>query len=172
MCNDRGPDVSIECAAGEYAKGWAHYFEMMLGLETDTSEIVNEMIASTRNFGSCGITGVYVGFVSSPCFPVSSLYILTSSQTNHFNIGSLMERGIRLIGNGQAPVHKYWESLLKMIQDKQITPMKMVTHRVRLEDLAAVYHAFDKKEDGMQKVFVETKYSFPPCEGSPELKRF
>jgi threonine dehydrogenase-like Zn-dependent dehydrogenase len=64
MCENRGPDVSIECAAGEYAKGWAHYFEMMLGLETDTSELVNEMITSTRNFGSCGITGVYVGFVS------------------------------------------------------------------------------------------------------------
>ena len=27
---------------------------------------------------------------------------LTLPQTNHFNIGSLMERGIRLIGNGQA----------------------------------------------------------------------
>jgi threonine dehydrogenase-like Zn-dependent dehydrogenase len=127
---------------------------MMLGLETDTSELINEMITSTRNFGRCGITGVYVGF------------------TNHFNIGSLMERGIRLIGNGQAPVHLYWESLLKMIQDKQIKPLKMVTHRVRLEDLANVYYAFDKKEDGMQKVFVETKFSFPPCEGSPELKRF
>ena len=63
MVDNRGPDVSIECAAGEYAKGWAHYFEMMLGLETDTSELVNEMITSTRNFGSCGITGVYVGFV-------------------------------------------------------------------------------------------------------------
>ena len=60
----RGPDVSIECAAGEYAKGWTHYFEMLVGLETDTSEIVNEMITSTRNFGRCGITGVYVGFVS------------------------------------------------------------------------------------------------------------
>jgi threonine dehydrogenase-like Zn-dependent dehydrogenase len=59
-----------------------------------------------------------------------------------------------------------------MIQDKQIKPLKMVTHRVRLEDLANVYYAFDKKEDGMQKVFVETKFSFPACEGSPELKRF
>lgn len=64
MCDQRGPDVSIECAAGEYAKGWKHYFEMLLSLETDTSEIVNEMITSTRNFGRCGITGVYVGFVS------------------------------------------------------------------------------------------------------------
>ena len=61
----RGPDVALECVAGEYAKGWAHYFELMLGMETDTSEIVNEMITSVRNFGRCGITGVYVGFVSA-----------------------------------------------------------------------------------------------------------
>jgi hypothetical protein len=39
---------------------------MMLGMETDTSEIVNEMITSVRNFGRYGITGVYVGFVSIP----------------------------------------------------------------------------------------------------------
>ena len=36
----RGPDVALECVAGEYAKGWAHYLELMLGAETDTSEIV------------------------------------------------------------------------------------------------------------------------------------
>ena len=61
----RGADVALECVAGEYAKGWAHYFELMLGMETDTSEIVNEMITSVKNFGRCGITGVYVGFVST-----------------------------------------------------------------------------------------------------------
>ena len=59
-----GPDVALECVAGEYAKGWAHYFELMLGAETDTSEIINEMITSVKSFGRCGITGVYVGFVS------------------------------------------------------------------------------------------------------------
>ena len=83
-----------------------------------------------------------------------------------------MERGIRLIGNGQAPVHLYWESLLKMIQDKQIDPLKMVSHRVRIEDLDKVYYKFDDKADGMQKVFVETRFSAPACEGSPELKRY
>jgi threonine dehydrogenase-like Zn-dependent dehydrogenase len=59
-----GPDVALECAAGEYAKGWAHYFEMLLGMETDTSELLNEMITSVKNFGRCGVTGVYVGYVS------------------------------------------------------------------------------------------------------------
>jgi threonine dehydrogenase-like Zn-dependent dehydrogenase len=62
-----GPDVAIECAAGEYAKGWAHWLEMAVGAETDTSEILNEMVEGVRNFGRCGITGVYVGYVS--CLP-------------------------------------------------------------------------------------------------------
>jgi len=154
MVDGRGPDVALECVAGEYAKGWAHYFEIMLGMETDTSEIINEMITSVRNYGRCGITGVYVGF------------------TNHFNIGALMERGIRLIGNGQAPVHLYWEKLLGMIESGEIDPLKMVTHRVKVEDLAKVYYKFEAKEDGMQKVFVQTKFSAPPCEGSPALTTY
>ncbi|GMF72900.1 unnamed protein product [Aspergillus oryzae] len=58
-----GPDVALECAAGEYAKGWAHYFEMLLGMETDTSEILNEMITAVRPFGRIGVTGVYAGYV-------------------------------------------------------------------------------------------------------------
>lgn len=73
MCGRRGPDVSIECAAGEYAKGWTHYFGMLVGLETDTSETVNEMITSTRNFGRCGITGVYIGYVSFAPAPIKCM---------------------------------------------------------------------------------------------------
>ncbi|KZF24773.1 GroES-like protein [Xylona heveae TC161] len=151
-----GPDVALECVAGEYAKGWGHYFEMLFGIETDTSEIVNEMITSVKNFGRCGITGVYAGY------------------TNHFNIGSLMERGVRLIGNGQAPVHLYWEKLLSMIEKGEIDPLRMVSHRVSLDDLDTIYHKFDKRDraDGLQKIFVQTKFSAPPSPGSPQLTRF
>ena len=151
---DAGIDVALECAAGEYAKGWAHYFEIMLGMETDSSELINEMITSCKAFGRCGVTGVYVGF------------------TNHFNIGSLMERGIRLIGNGQAPVHLYWEKLLKMIQEGKIDPLKMVSHRVRVEDMDELYTRYNKREEGMQKVFVQTKASQEPCQGSPALTTY
>ena len=93
-------------------------------------------------------------------------------QTNHFNVGSLMERGIRLIGNGQAPVHKYWHELLEQLQKGKLDCMQMLSHRVRLEDLDKVYYKFEKREDGMQKVFVETKFSFPKAEGSPELTTY
>jgi len=154
MCDGHGPDVALECVAGEYPKGWFHTIQIATGLETDTSEILNEMIESVKNFGRVGITGVYVGY------------------TNNFNIGSLMERGIRFIGNGQAPVHMYWEQLLKKIQSGEIDPLKMVTHRVKMEDLDKVYYKFEKKEDGMQKVFVQTKFSAAPAQGSPKLTEY
>jgi len=154
LCGGRGPDVALECAAGEYAKGWAHWLEMAVGAETDTSEIINEMIEGVRNYGRCGVTGIYVGY------------------TNHFNVGSLMQRGIRLIGNGQAPVHKYWEEMLEMIQKGEVDPGQMISHRVRLEDLDKVYYKFDNKEDGMQKVFAQTKFSFPASKESPVLTKY
>lgn len=85
-----------------------------------------------------------------------------------------MERGIRLIGNGQAPVHKYWEELLEKIKTGELEPLQMVSHRVRIEDIDKVYYQFEKHDpkDLMQKVFVETKHSLPACEGSPPLKRY
>ncbi|KLJ08267.1 oxidoreductase [Blastomyces silverae] len=150
----QGPDVALECAAGEYAKGWAHYIEIMLGAETDTSEILNEMVTSVRNFGRCGITGVYVGY------------------TNHFNIGSLMQRGVRLIGNGQAPVQKYWEHLLSLIESGTLDPLRMVSTRVKLEDLDLVYRMYDERKKGIQKVFVQTKFSKEQFPGSPALAEY
>ena len=83
-----------------------------------------------------------------------------------------MQRGIRLIGNGQAPVHKYWEELLQKIRDGTLDPSVMVSHRVRLDDMDKVYTKFDRKEDAMQKIFVETKFSLPRAQGTPALTTY
>ncbi|KAF5375863.1 hypothetical protein D9615_008180 [Tricholomella constricta] len=63
------------------------------------------MIVSVRKMGRCGVIAAYAGFA------------------NGVNVGALMGKGIRnsptpnieyssLIGNGQAPVHKYWKEIL------------------------------------------------------------
>jgi threonine dehydrogenase-like Zn-dependent dehydrogenase len=109
---------------------------------------------------------------ASPSSSFFSSFSLTHFQTNHFNIGALMERGIMLKGNGQAPVHMYWEKLLKMIQSGELEPLHMVSHRVSLDELDTVYMKFNERMKGMQKVFVQTKFSDPPYKGSPELTRF
>ncbi|KAG8815834.1 hypothetical protein FRC17_000570 [Serendipita sp. 399] len=150
---DKGVDCALECAAGEYAKGIGHKIEMALGLENDTSEILNEMILSVKKFGSIGITGVYAGY------------------TNHFNIGAVMELGIRIIGNGQAPVHKYWEELLHKIQTGEVDPTIMLSHRIDIEDVAKAYRIFDAKQEKMMKIYVQTQFSDPPAKGTPPLTR-
>lgn len=100
-----GVDACIEASGGEYAKTWTHKLELMSGMEQDTSEMINECIYSTRKFGRVGIIGDYVGCKLSNH---SWLWTWTHSATvtNHFNIGAVMERGIRLIGCGQCPVQK------------------------------------------------------------------
>jgi threonine dehydrogenase-like Zn-dependent dehydrogenase len=80
-----------------------------------------------------------------------------------------MQTGIRLIGNGQAPVHRYWERILGLVRRRQIDPLAMVTHRVRLEDIEKLYSMFDKRQHGIQKVFIQTQHSAAPAAGTPAL---
>ncbi|KAH7082831.1 chaperonin 10-like protein [Paraphoma chrysanthemicola] len=148
-----GVDVCIEASGGEYAKSLSHKLELASGMEQDTSEIVNECIYSVRKFGTVGMIADYVGF------------------TNHFNIGAVMERGIRFIGCGQCPVQKYWDELLPMIQNNEVNPLSMVTHRIGMEDLAKAYYLQESRGEGWLKCFVETRFSEPRAEGSPELKK-
>lgn len=113
------------------------------------------MIMAVVPYGTVGITGVYAGF------------------TNHFNIGALMQKGVRFIGNGQAPVHLYWKKILEeYLVPGKIDPRELiVTHRIPLEDVPKCYTEMDKHEQGIVKVFVETKFSSPPSAGAPALTR-
>ena len=117
-----------------------HKVEKALMLETDVSETPNEMIYLVKKFGRIGVIGVYSGY------------------TNHFNIGALMEKGVRFIGNGQAPVHLYWNEILNdYIKTGKFDVSQLVTHRVDIEDFPELYKQFDKRVAGVNKVFVQTK---------------
>ncbi|CCM05158.1 uncharacterized protein FIBRA_07367 [Fibroporia radiculosa] len=149
-----GLDVAMDCGTFHQPKTLVHKVEKALMLETDVSEIVNEMIMSVKKGGRCGIIAAYAGY------------------TNHFNIGALMEKGVRLIGNGQAPVHKWWKEILNdYIIPGKFDPSFIITHRVPLDDFPKLYEAFDKREGGVEKVFVETQFSSPPSVGCPTTTR-
>ena len=132
--------VCIDSTTFHEPKTWLHKIEKTLMLETDVSETPNEMIFLARKFGRIGLIGVYSGF------------------TNHFAIGSLMEKGVRFIGNGQAPVHLYWNEILNdYIIPGKFDPKFMVSHRVDLEEFPDLYRKFDERYAGVLKVFVQTK---------------
>jgi len=148
-----GIDKALDCGTFHEPKTWMHTIQKAAMLETDVPETVNEMIKAVKKGGSVGIIAAYA-------------YI-----TNQFFIGPLMEKGIRLIGNGQAPVAKYWEEILNdYIIPGKFDPIDvMVTHRIDLEQMPKLYTVFDKRELDMLKVFVQTKYSGPPSKTAPQL---
>ena len=150
----RGFDVSLDCGTFHEPKGMLHKVLKATMLETDVLETINEMLYCTRKMGRCGIISAYAGI------------------GHGFNVGALMEKGIRLIGNGQAPVMRYWEEILNdYIIPGKFDPTFMITHRVPIEDMAKLYAAFDKRIAGVEKVFVETKFSAPPSANCPKLTR-
>ncbi|KAF8191810.1 GroES-like protein [Pholiota molesta] len=150
----RGLDVALDCGTFHEPKTVSHKVQKMMMLETDSPETLNEMLVSVRKMGRAGIIAVYTGFA------------------NGINVGALMEKGIRLIGNGQAPVHLYWNEILNdYIMTGKFDPTFIVTHRVPLEDMPELYNAFDKRQAGVEKVFVETKFSSPPSQGCPQVSR-
>ncbi|KAJ4491024.1 GroES-like protein [Lentinula aciculospora] len=121
----RGLDVAPDCGTFHEPKTLTHKIQKTLMLETDVSETINEMIVSVRKMGRCGIIAVDAGFA------------------NAINVGALMEKGVRLIGNGQAPIRKYWEEIFnEYIIPGKFDPTFMITHRVPIDDLAKLYPAF------------------------------
>lgn len=149
-----GLDVALDCGTFREPKTITHKVQKTLMLETDAPETVNEALLAVRKRGRIGLISDYIG------------------STNGFNIGALMEKGVKLIGNGQSPVHLYWKEILNdYIIPGKFDPTFMITHRVPIDDMVKLYGAFDKRQDGVSKVFVETKFSNPPSTGNPRTTR-
>ncbi|KAG8888576.1 hypothetical protein FRB99_004108, partial [Tulasnella sp. 403] len=149
-----GLDCALDCGTFHEPKSLIHKAQKLLMLETDVPETINECLLAVKKMGRIGIIAAYAGYA------------------NGVNVGALMEKGIRLIGNGQAPVHLYWEEILNdyLIPGKFDCSL-VVTHRVPLKDMAELYHAFDKRPPGVEKVFVETQFSNAPSPGYPKTTR-
>lgn len=147
-----GLDKALDCGTFHEPKTLLHKVQKTLLLETDVPETINEMLISVRKMGSCGLIAAY------------------STIANQVNVGALMEKGVRLIGNGQAPVHRYWEEILNdYIRTKKFDVGLILTHRFAMEDMAELYGKFDKRVPGLLKTYVETKFSDPPKAGYPTL---
>lgn len=130
-----GVDCAIECAGFDYTNSLLHKAEIAVGMETDTSEILTQMIYSVRKFGRIAVIGVYSGFA------------------NHFPVGAMMEKDLK-IACGQAPVVKYWKMCLEKLQSGELDSDFIVTNKGRLSDAPNLYKQFCDKEDGVIKVFL------------------
>ncbi len=141
MTNERGPDRCID-AVGAESHGWGGFdavydnVKSKLGLATDRAHALREAIYCCRKAGTVSVPGVYVGF------------------PDKFPMGAVMNKALT-IKTGQTHVPKYHRMLLEHIENGDIDPSFVVTHRVPLEEAPEAYRAFRDKEDGCIKVILQ-----------------
>jgi threonine dehydrogenase-like Zn-dependent dehydrogenase len=105
-------------------------------LETDRPHVLREMIYVCRPAGTLSVPGVYGGLIDKIPF------------------GASMNKGLTW-RMGQTHVNRWTDDLLKRIQEGQIDPSFVITHRMSLADGPSMYKTFRDKEDGCIKVVLK-----------------
>jgi threonine dehydrogenase-like Zn-dependent dehydrogenase len=129
----RGVDASIDAVGFEAKGSTIETVLTTLKLEASSGEALRHCIAATRRGGIISVPGVYAGFIHA------------------FLIGDAFDKGLSF-KLGQTHVHKYLPELLEHIENGDLRPADIITHRMKLEDAAEAYDIFNKKQENCRKV--------------------
>jgi threonine dehydrogenase-like Zn-dependent dehydrogenase len=137
MTGGRGPDHCIDAVGLEgHAPGMHGAYDKMktvMMLETDRPVALRQAILACRSGGTVSVAGVYGGFIDK------------------FPMGAVVNRALT-IKSGQTHVQRYMRPLLRRIQQGDIDPSFVITHRMNLSDAASGYEMFSNKADECMKV--------------------
>jgi threonine dehydrogenase-like Zn-dependent dehydrogenase len=144
MTGGRGPDACIDDVGMEaHAPAMIEVYDRVkqaLMMENDRPHALREAIMCCRNGGIISVIGVYGGFIDK------------------FPMGSVMNRSLT-IKTGQAHVQRYMRPLLERIENGDIDPSFVVTHRLSLEDAPYGYDIFKNKDDNCIKIVLKPDWN-------------
>jgi threonine dehydrogenase-like Zn-dependent dehydrogenase len=136
----RGPDACIDAVGLEaHGPGLVYAYDrakQAVMSESDRPIALRQAIMACRNGGTVSVIGVYGGLIDK------------------FPIGSLMNRSITM-KTGQCHVQRYLKPLLARIQNGEIDPSFVITHRLSLEDAPKAFQMFRDKQDNCEKVVLK-----------------
>jgi threonine dehydrogenase-like Zn-dependent dehydrogenase len=138
LTGGRGPDRCIDAVGAEAHAGGS--FDAVVDkvkaavyLGTDRPHVLREAIMCCRKGGTISMPGVYLGYLDK------------------IPMGAFMNKGLTL-RTGQTHTHRYLAPLLEKIENGEIDPSFVITHRATLEEGPTLYQRFRDKEDGCVKV--------------------
>ena len=140
MTAGRGPDACIDAVGLEAHSHGPMYAldrtKQALMLEPDRPIALRQAIRECKNGGTVSVAGVYGGFVDL------------------FPMGAIVNRALT-IRSGQCHAHRYLRPLLDFIEQGEIDPSFVITHRLPLSEAAKGFDIFHKKTDGCEKVVLK-----------------
>lgn len=140
MTGGRGPDAVID-AVGMEAHGTGldalyDQAKQAVRLETDRPTALRQLIVACRKGGHVSMPGVYGGLLDK------------------VPMGAAFSKGLTF-KMGQTHVHRYLQPLLEHIQNGDIDPSFVITHRMALEDAPKGYETFKHKKDNCIKIVLK-----------------
>jgi len=140
MTGGRGPDACIDAVGMEaHGTGPDAFYDKVkqaVRLETDRPTALRQVILACRKGGHVSIPGVYGGFLDK------------------VPMGAAMNKALTF-KTGQTHVHRYLQPLLQYIQNGEIDPTFIITHRLPLEQAPHGYEIFKHKKDNCIKVVLK-----------------
>ncbi|MGE0223064.1 MAG: zinc-dependent alcohol dehydrogenase [Acetobacteraceae bacterium] len=138
LTDGKGPEkcidaVGMEAHATRSVDSVYDRVKQAVMLESDRPHVIREMMYVCRPAGTLSIPGVYGGL------------------SDKIPFGMMMNKGLT-VRTGQTHVNRWTDDLLRRIEEGQIDPSFVITHRVSLEDGPAMYRTFRDKQDGCVKV--------------------
>jgi len=140
MTGGQGPDSCIDAVGLEaHTPGLTYVYDRVkqaMMLESDRPIALRQAVMACRNGGTVSVIGVYGGFIDK------------------FPMGSFMNRSLTM-RTGQCHVHRYLKPLMERIQNGEIDPSFVITHRLSLEDAPQGYETFVNKQDDCIKIVMK-----------------
>lgn len=140
MTGGLGPDSCIDAvgleAHGNTIDALYDRVKTALYLATDRAHALRQAIHACRKGGTVSVPGVYGGLLDK------------------FPFGAAFAKGLTF-KMGQTHVHRYLRQLLKRIEDGEIDPSFVITHRLSLNDAPWGYETFKNKENDCLKIVMK-----------------
>ncbi|MBN8871691.1 MAG: glutathione-dependent formaldehyde dehydrogenase [Rhodospirillales bacterium] len=138
LTQGKGPEkcidaVGLEAHASRSIDSLYDRAKQAMMLETDRPHVLREIMYVCRPAGTISVPGVYGGLLDKIPF------------------GAFMNKGLTM-RTGQTHVNRWTDDLLRRIEEGQIDPSFVITHRASLEEGPALYKTFRDKQDGCVKV--------------------
>ncbi|WP_201551336.1 zinc-dependent alcohol dehydrogenase [Psychrobacter sp. DD43] len=131
----RGVDGVIDAVGFEAKGSMLETIMTNLKIEGSSGAALRQCIAAVRRGGVVSVPGVYAG-------PIHG-----------FLFGDAFDKGLTF-KMGQTHVHKYLPQLLEYIENGDLSPEAIITHRMNLSDAAKGYEIFEKREEECRKVIL------------------
>ena len=135
LTDGRGADVCVDAVGMEADRNIADKLGNIWRAEIGSTKVLENCISAVRRGGFVSVVGVY-------------------GIPYKFPLGQVFDKGIKL-AFGQAPVQKYIDELINLIEQRKIKLDDIITHRLPLEKAPHAYAIFSEKKDGCVKVVLK-----------------